>query len=103
MQEISGDSTADNSNSTALVLFNTRMLGGYKSIKEMTKVDAEMPWGNRFTFLHVPIPKLTEFSNPVDFVLYSQKLIERKRRSLAVFLTGKLLEIMNKLRGPDVG
>ena len=103
MKEITQDSTMDDSNSTALVLLNTRMLGDYKSIKEMTKADAEMPWGNRFTFLHIPIPKLTEVSNPVDFVLYSQKLIDRKKRSLAVFFTGRLLEIMKKLRGPDVG
>ncbi|KAF3444102.1 hypothetical protein FNV43_RR13792 [Rhamnella rubrinervis] len=101
MHEIAQDSTMDDSTSTALVLLNTRMTGAYKSVEEMTKVEAEMPWGNRFTFLHIPIPKLTQVSSPVDFVLYSQKLIERKRRSLAVFFTGRLLEIMKKLRGPE--
>ena len=79
------------------------MLGGYKSIKEMTNSGAEMPWGNRFAFLHIPIPNLAHFSNPLDFVLYSQKTIERKRNSLAVYLNGGLLEIMKKIRGPQVG
>ena len=49
MQEMSGqestatiNATSNESNSTALVLLNTRML------EEMTKPEAEMPWGNLF-------------------------------------------------------
>ncbi|KAH7533361.1 hypothetical protein FEM48_Zijuj04G0122700 [Ziziphus jujuba var. spinosa] len=101
MQEnnISQELNTKNSNSTALVLLSTRMLVDYKSVKEMTKVEAEMPWGNRFSFLHVPIPHFSECSDPLDFVFYSQKIIERKRRSFAVLVTSRLLEIMHKLKG----
>ncbi|KAH7533244.1 hypothetical protein FEM48_Zijuj04G0109700 [Ziziphus jujuba var. spinosa] len=107
MQEISISQEANNissgseSHSTALVLLNTRMLGDYKSIKEMTKHKADMPWGNRFTFLHIPIPSLTKLSNPLDFVYYSQKLVARKRNSFDVYLTSMLLDIMKKLGGAD--
>lgn len=107
MQEMSQESTTINattdSHSTALVLLNTRMLGGYKSIEEMTKPEADMPWGNRFAFLHIPIPNLAQLSNPLDFVLYCQKAIDRKRNSLAVYLNGSFLEIMKKIKGPNVG
>ncbi|KAE9445210.1 hypothetical protein C3L33_22891, partial [Rhododendron williamsianum] len=41
-----------------LVVLNTRALGGYTTIEEMVKPKSEMPWGNRFTFLHISIPKL---------------------------------------------
>ncbi|KAF3444150.1 hypothetical protein FNV43_RR13840 [Rhamnella rubrinervis] len=100
MQEISQQST--NSNCTSLVLLNTRMLMDYVSVKEMMTPDTKMPWGNQFTFLHIPIPKLTDtFSNPLDFVRYAQKVIKRKRRSLAVYLNGRLLEFVNKFRGKE--
>ncbi|KAF3444103.1 hypothetical protein FNV43_RR13793 [Rhamnella rubrinervis] len=103
MQEISQESITGNSKSTALVLLNTRMLGNYTSIKDMAKLKpAEMPWGNRFAFLHIPIPKSADVSNPLDFVLHSQKIIMRKRKSLAVYITGRFLEIMKKLKGPEV-
>ena len=46
-------------NCTAVVLLNTRYAAGYKSVSEMIKPNAEMPWGNRFAFLPLPIPKLT--------------------------------------------
>ena len=39
-------SKKNNAHSTALVLLNTRNIGGYKSVKEMVKPDAESPWGN---------------------------------------------------------
>lgn len=102
MQEISEEPSIGNSNSSALVLLNTRMLGDYVSVKEMTKPKAEMPWGNRFTFLHIPIPKEAEVSNPLDFVLHSRKVIKMKRKSLLVYLTSWSMEIMKTLRGPNV-
>lgn len=106
MQEISPQSA--NANCTSLVLLNTRMLMDYVSVKEMMKPDAKMPWGNRFAFLHVPIPKLlahdVPFSdNPLDFVRHAQNVIRRKRTSLAAYLNGKLLEIVKKFRGNEVG
>ncbi|XVE92745.1 hypothetical protein REPUB_Repub01dG0126100 [Reevesia pubescens] len=90
--------------STALVLLNTRIIGGYKSVKEMVKPDAESPWGNQFGFLHVSLPELSstvESCNPLEFVWKAQKLIQRKRNSRAVFLTGQLLEGLRKYTGPE--
>ncbi|XP_048232284.1 wax ester synthase/diacylglycerol acyltransferase 4 isoform X2 [Ricinus communis] len=98
-----GDEAA-NSHSTALVLLNTRIVGGYKSVKEMVKPNAESPWGNQFGFLHVSMPELTKaaVSNPLQFVEKAQQIIKKKRSSLAVNLTGRLLEALRKLRGPEV-
>ncbi|KAI8551623.1 hypothetical protein RHMOL_Rhmol06G0200300 [Rhododendron molle] len=98
-----------NTNATALVLLNTRALGGYKTIGEMVKPKSEMPWGNHFTFLHVSIPKLTGGAtddhanlNPLRFVKEAHGIIKRKRNSAVVYLTGWMLEILRKFRGPEV-
>ncbi|KAI8028193.1 O-acyltransferase WSD1 [Camellia lanceoleosa] len=92
-----------NTATTGLVLLNTRAIGGYKSISEMLKKNAEMPWDNRFAFLHVPVPQLTddESSNPLDFVLKTHKMIKRKRNSSAVYFTVLLLDTMRKFRGSE--
>ncbi|XAR68010.1 hypothetical protein NMG60_11002986 [Bertholletia excelsa] len=94
------------SNSTALVLMNTRNIAGYKSVEEMVKPNKDTKWGNQFGFLHVSVPELREeadeSSNPIDFVFQAQETIQRKRNSLAVPLTGKLLDTMRKYRGPEV-
>ncbi|XP_022952996.1 O-acyltransferase WSD1-like [Cucurbita moschata] len=103
MQETRPDST--NSNSTALVLINTRMVENYKSVQDMLKPNnSNAPWGNRFALLHIDIPKATdcELSNPLQFIKAAQKMIKRKRYSSAVFLVGKLMEMIHKLRGPEV-
>lgn len=93
-----------NGKSTALVLLNTRNIGGYKSISEMMEHKAESAWGNQFAFLHVSLPKLTAADpiDPLSFVLNARKAIKKKRDSAAVLLTGKLLETMRKWRGPEV-
>lgn len=98
-----------NANATALVVLNTRAIGGYKTIGEMVKPNSEMPWGNQFTFLHVTIPKLKHSenddqtnSNPIRFVKDAHRMIKRKRNSAAVYLTGRMLEILRKFRGPEV-
>ena len=92
------------SNSTALVLLNTRNIAGYKSVEEMVKPDADSKWGNQFGFLHVSIPELghSELSNPVSFVFKAKEIIKRKRNSVAVALTAKFLEGVRKYRGPEV-
>ncbi|KAF6140009.1 hypothetical protein GIB67_042148 [Kingdonia uniflora] len=90
--------------STALVLLNTRIINTYKTINEMAKPDSESPWGNNFGFLHVAVPKSStdaEKADPLEFVYKAKEIIKRKRRSLAVILTGRLLETMRKLRGPE--
>ncbi|CAL9012453.1 unnamed protein product, partial [Prunus brigantina] len=83
-------------------MVNTRISHGdyiYKPIKEMIKPDSEMPWGNQMAILPVTMPKLTEFSNPLDSVFKAQKLIKRKRSSFAVYINKKMLEIVRKIRG----
>ena len=77
---------------------------GYNSVEEMLKPDSETPWGNRFGFLHVPIPKLKDpkSPNPIEFVQAAQEVIKKKKSSFGVYLNGRLLEIVKKLRGPEV-
>ncbi|XP_022859095.1 uncharacterized protein LOC111379886 isoform X1 [Olea europaea var. sylvestris] len=101
MQRANQDSSKGNC--TALVLLNTRAIGGYKSVSEMIKPNAEMPWGNRFAFLQVSIPNLTasELNNPLKFVYKASQLIKRQRNSAAVYLTGQFLDAMTKIRGPE--
>ncbi|XP_008246217.1 PREDICTED: uncharacterized protein LOC103344399, partial [Prunus mume] len=94
MQEI--DQSSSTADCTAMVLLNTRIMGDYMPIEEMIKPNSKMPWGNRFTFLQVPIPKLTELSNADDFIRNTHKMIKKKRNSLAVYFTSRLLEIVNK-------
>ncbi|CAL5406537.1 unnamed protein product [Camellia sinensis] len=91
----------NNTKTTGLVLLNTRAIGGYKSVSEMLKKNAEMPWGNRIAFLHVPVPQLSddESSNPLDYILKTHKMIKRKRNSSVVYFTGLLLDTMRKFRG----
>ncbi|KAF3444100.1 hypothetical protein FNV43_RR13790 [Rhamnella rubrinervis] len=100
MQEINKESS--NSRSAALVVLNTRMIGGdYKSIQEMMNPNNRMPWGNKFSFMHISIPKLKECPNPLDFVWHAQKIITRKRRSLVVYLNSIIVEVVKRLRGPE--
>ncbi|KAE8660899.1 putative Bifunctional methylthioribulose-1-phosphate dehydratase/enolase-phosphatase E1 2 [Hibiscus syriacus] len=104
MQATVGESSKkSNERSTALVLLNTRDIREYKSVKEMLKPGADKAWGNQFSFLHVSLPELrsVESCNPLDFVRKAHKLIQQKRNSGAVFLTGLFLECLRKYRGPE--
>lgn len=103
MQEI--ESKSNTSNSTALVLMNTRNIEGYQSIEDMLDTKkSKGPWGNRISFLHVPIPKLNEarISNPLEFIHDTHNIINRKKQSLGLALTGTLLDIEGKFRGQEV-
>ena len=95
-----------NARSTALVLLNTRSIGGYKSVDEMVQnQEAQVQWGNQFGFLHVSLPDLNDNDrslNPLKFVQEVNNVIKRKRNSSAVYLTGMLLESVRKYRGPKV-
>ncbi|XP_057435972.1 wax ester synthase/diacylglycerol acyltransferase 5-like [Lotus japonicus] len=97
------DSKSKTSNSTALVLLNTRNIEGYQSIGDMLNTKTGGPWGNKISFLHVPIPKLSEtrISNPLEFIRETHNIIKRKKQSLAVALTGTLLDIEGKFRGQE--
>ncbi|XP_056166303.1 wax ester synthase/diacylglycerol acyltransferase 4-like isoform X1 [Syzygium oleosum] len=105
MQRASPNSNLS-TNSTALVLLNTRNLRDYKSLRDMVRPNSKSPWGNNFAFLHVPIPKVkpgdSQFSDPLKFVHKAREVIKRKRSSFGVVLTGKLLEIMKKCRNAEV-
>ncbi|KVI04342.1 O-acyltransferase, WSD1, C-terminal [Cynara cardunculus var. scolymus] len=96
---------ARNARSTALVLLNTRSIGGYKSVDEMVQnQEAQIQWGNKFGFLHVSIPELHQYErslDPLKFVHEARDIIKRKRNSSAVYLTGKLLEFVRRYRGPE--
>lgn len=102
MEEVNKETC--NGKCCALVLFNTRALGGsYKSVSDMIRPNADMPWGNHFTFLPVSLPKLTKnkSNNPLYFVKKAHQLIDRKRNSASVWLTSKLLDLLRKLKGPE--
>lgn len=86
------------------MVLNTRMTGGdYKSVQEMLNPKNKMPWGNKFSFMHIAIPKLKDCPNPLDFVWQAQKIVKRKRRSLVVYLNSIIVEVVKKLKGPEVG
>ncbi|WJX65878.1 hypothetical protein P8452_50492 [Trifolium repens] len=92
--------------STALVLLNTRNISGYNSVKEMVDIknnNKNSIWGNQFAFLHVSIPELSgkKFENPLEFIWEAHKEINRKKNSLATPLTGMVLNMVKKLRGPE--
>lgn len=94
------------SNSTALVLLNTRNIAGYKSVDEMVNPDPNTKWGNQFGFIHVSIPELIRGDDessidPIKFVFEAHEIIKRKKNSAAVFLTGKLLDTLRKYIGPE--
>ncbi|KAJ6419001.1 hypothetical protein OIU84_029162 [Salix udensis] len=62
----------------------------------MVKPNAELPWGNHFAFLNIPLPKLRDAGaeNPLHFVFKARQIIKRKRMStFVVFLTAKYLQL----------
>ena len=89
------------SNSTAVVMLNTRNIEGYQSLKEMQKPESKSLWGNQISFLQIPIPKLSQ-SDPLEFVWKARKLIKKKKRSFGVYLIGLLLNLEMKLKGSEV-
>ena len=99
------NSKSKTAHSTALVLLNTRNIEGYQSINDMLNTKAKGPWGNKISFLHVPIPKLngSRISNPLEFIWEAHDIIKRKKQSLAVVLTSTLLNMEKKFRGQEVG
>ncbi|XP_058095421.1 wax ester synthase/diacylglycerol acyltransferase 4-like [Magnolia sinica] len=99
-----GQSVPDTARVTSLVLLNTRIISQYQSVKEMNQPNAESPWGNQFGFLHVSVPHCSkkDEKQPLEFVFKAKEVIQRKRASLAVYLTGQLLEMIRKIKGPEV-
>ena len=91
--------------STALVVMNTRNIGGYSSVKEMLDTNSSGPWGNRLAFLHIPIPNLSDskYVNPLEFIWEAHKETARMKNSLAIPLTAFFFDMHRKLRGYEVG
>ncbi|XP_058730389.1 wax ester synthase/diacylglycerol acyltransferase 4-like [Vicia villosa] len=91
-------------NSTAIVMLNTRNIKGYQSLKEMQKPESKGLWGNKISFLQIPIPKPNKsgISNPLEFVWEARDVIKRKKSSFSVHLIGLLMDLEMKLRGPEV-
>ncbi|CAN1123674.1 Wax ester synthase/diacylglycerol acyltransferase 11 [Linum perenne] len=89
--------------STAVVVLNTRMVKGYKSIQEMTKPDRKSAtWGNQVASFALPIPKLLgNQARPLEFVSQARKIIQRKKKSLAVYLAGTLTDRIRKIKGAE--
>ncbi|CAN1351393.1 Wax ester synthase/diacylglycerol acyltransferase 4 [Linum perenne] len=100
MQELKPGS--EDAETTAIVLLNTRMLRSYNSVQDMMKPDTESPWGNRFAFLHITLPKLMV---PRDDAgcdkLAAMQLRSKKRSSIAVHLNAKILDLYWKLKGSE--
>ncbi|CAJ2642279.1 wax ester synthase/diacylglycerol acyltransferase 4-like [Trifolium pratense] len=88
------------SNSTAVVMLNTRNVD-YQPLKEMQKPESKGLWGNQISFLQIPIPKLINQSDPLQFVWETRKVIQRKKHSFSVHLIGLLMDLEMKLRGPE--
>ncbi|KAI3922588.1 hypothetical protein MKX01_006277 [Papaver californicum] len=92
-----------NAHSTDLGLLNTREITTYQSVEEMGKLETKGPWGNNFGFIHVFIPDATNIdtSDPLEFVFKAKKMITKKKNSLIIYLTGKLIDLIRKLGGPE--
>lgn len=89
---------------TALVLLNTRAIKTYQTLDELNRSScSNSKWGNQFGFLHISIPNLEDQDPPLDFVLKTKELIRTKRNSLAVYLIGGLLDMLRRIKGPEVG
>ncbi|XP_059068925.1 wax ester synthase/diacylglycerol acyltransferase 11-like [Cryptomeria japonica] len=75
---------------TRIVFMNTRVLSGLKDIKDMLKLNSRAPWGNRIGMLYIPMPLATAES-PLDYVRRAKQIIDRKKMSLEVFLSRRIL------------
>ncbi|CAI0548792.1 unnamed protein product [Linum tenue] len=110
---------SEDAETTSIVVLNTRMLRSYNSVHDMMMSKAtESPWGNHFAFLHVGLPKLmvggatgnddnggrqesTMARRSLEFLKATQKVIQKKRSSVAVHLNGGLIQLYRKLRGSE--
>lgn len=97
-------SGASKARMTAVVLANTRAIKSYRTVEEMTRPDGEARWGNHVGILLIPIPRCKDVAaaDPVQFVLNARNIIEKRKNSLGLYLTAKLLQALTMLRGPEV-
>ncbi|XP_057865562.2 wax ester synthase/diacylglycerol acyltransferase 11 isoform X2 [Cryptomeria japonica] len=86
---------------TAIALMNSRSQPGLKNLEEMTKPRTKTPWGNRWGFLQLAVP-MEGFENPLEYILRAKRMQERKKMSLAVSITNKVISYITRFRGPKV-
>ncbi|XP_043719693.1 wax ester synthase/diacylglycerol acyltransferase 4-like [Telopea speciosissima] len=87
----------------ALVILNMRMLRGYKRIEDMLK--SNNVWGNHCSFLNIPIPSFSYSENlcPLNFIVKAKTQIKRKRNSAAIYVSGKILNLIKSVFGREAG
>ncbi|KAL5714239.1 hypothetical protein ACHQM5_016228 [Ranunculus cassubicifolius] len=85
-------------NMNLLVMFNTRMLRGFKSVDEMLKANI---WGNHVGFLSTPIPSISgeRKANPLLFITIAKENMERSKNSMLTHLTTPILSALTWIRG----
>ncbi|KAI3922191.1 hypothetical protein MKX01_005880 [Papaver californicum] len=76
------------SSTTGLVLLNTRMVNGYRSLEDMVEKDL---WGNHFSFIHLAIPSDANAGgtnaqenkvDPLSFIFKAKKTNKEKQKFL---------------------
>lgn len=87
---------------TALTIVNTRVIGNYRSATEMAKPESKGLWGNQLSYLEIMIPKMTNVTNPLEFVMAAHRSINNKRTSFTIHVVAHLLNLLRKLRGHQV-
>ncbi|KAI4305154.1 hypothetical protein L6164_028540 [Bauhinia variegata] len=91
------DYESSKANASACVVLNTRKVG--YQLEDMVKCDAMGAWGNRIVFMPVPINKLEDGQNPLDYVWGAHKMIKKKRHPLALFINDQLSKTTRKFKG----
>ncbi|KAI4305494.1 hypothetical protein L6164_028857 [Bauhinia variegata] len=98
MQDV--DYESSKANASACVVLNTRKVG-YHLVEDMVKRNAKGAWGNRIVFMPIPINKLEDGQNPLDYVWGAHKMIKKKRHPLALFINDQLSKMTRKLKGHE--
>ncbi|PIA56360.1 hypothetical protein AQUCO_00700587v1 [Aquilegia coerulea] len=85
-------------NMNLLVMFNMRMLKGYKNIEEMMKANI---CGNHVASLVVPVPCISgeQKVDPLYFVSKAKKIMERKKNSFYLYVTIPFIKVLTIIRG----
>ncbi|KAF5179250.1 O-acyltransferase wsd1, partial [Thalictrum thalictroides] len=81
-----------------VVMFNTRMLKGYKNMEEMLKANIR---GNHVTLLTVPVPCRNGENNvdPLYFVTKAKEIMDRKKNSFFIYLTNSFIKGLTFIGG----
>lgn len=104
MQDI--DYTSRTKRCTLLPMLNIRNVQSYETKSDNMRMSGRKGnWGNKFTYTHVSVPRLTDtlVSDPLQFVWEAHYSMKNKKKSLLVFsLLSSLLKIKYQFNGPEV-